>query len=867
MALWRVCSRAIRMGLAATVVALAVASASASAATVTVTTTGDDLTPNDGSVSLREAATAINAGTDLGDPNITAQSPGTFGTNDTINFNIAGAGVKTIALGSDLPTITKPLTINGFSQPGSGTNSTQTGPIDATPLIAIDGENKKTLVLSGGSSTVRGLVIYDAGDAAITLQTNGNNNVLGNFLGTSPTGGEPVADPGINGDLNRDIGPGVKILSGSNDVIGGPTADRNVISGNGDPSTGNAGSLEVGVQIAGGHGHTIDQNLIGTDKGGTVRVENRQGGVWANGFNPGAPVGDEIHDVTVGGTGQFSGNVISGNGSDGVEFSGAGAGNKVLKNRIGTDYTGTAALLNNGQGGIETIDAQGLTIGDANGNGNLISGNAVYGLYLFGANHTVQGNKIGTNLAGTAAIPNGNSGIQLQGAQNVTIGGTAANAGNLISGNSGSGIGSDTVTNSTIQGNFIGTSADGTTAIPNQNGGIVLSGGDTNVIGGAAAGEPNVISGNSAFGVKLQPPEGSINDNNQVLGNLIGTKADGSGALGNDGPGVIVASGVHNVIGRPSEGNTIANNTGAGVAVQLGATFDPTHHDGNSIRGNSIDSNGGLGIDIAPDGINPNDAGDPDTGPNGLQNFPAITSATPSASTVIAGTLNSKASTAYTIDFYEVSACDPSGNGEGRTWLGSTQATTDSSGNASWSQTVTRTVPTDHFVTATATDPNGSTSELSACRQSKAAPQQQPPPTNNPPPKHCKDRLPPVTFLRSRNVHLSRDHKTLTLSGTSSDPRKCRSGVEHVAVSLSRIIGRRPQKCRFINQANSYSLTRVKNCRRPTLFRATGRQRWSFTFHVPLKPGFYRVQARGYDKAGNKETPNGRRNVVRLVIP
>src|SRR3954470_10796623 len=85
-------------------------------ATVTVTANVDDLTPNNGSVSLREAITAINAGNSLGDPDITIQSPGTYGTNDTINFNIAGAGVKTIAPGSALPTITKPVKINGYSQ-------------------------------------------------------------------------------------------------------------------------------------------------------------------------------------------------------------------------------------------------------------------------------------------------------------------------------------------------------------------------------------------------------------------------------------------------------------------------------------------------------------------------------------------------------------------------------------------------------------------------------------------------------------------------------------------------------------------------------------------------------------------------------
>ncbi|HMC11197.1 MAG TPA: CSLREA domain-containing protein, partial [Pirellulaceae bacterium] len=83
-------------------------------ATITVTTSADDLTPNDGTVSLREAITAINAGNDLGDPNITSQNPGTFGTNDTINFNIPGGGPHTILIGSDasasglaLPTISK----------------------------------------------------------------------------------------------------------------------------------------------------------------------------------------------------------------------------------------------------------------------------------------------------------------------------------------------------------------------------------------------------------------------------------------------------------------------------------------------------------------------------------------------------------------------------------------------------------------------------------------------------------------------------------------------------------------------------------------------------------------------------------------
>src|SRR6185295_538605 len=96
-------------------------------AVLTVTTVGDELTPNDGSVSLCEAITAINAGNDLGDPDITAQLPGTFGGGDQIHFNISGAGVHTIVLNTDLPEITSSLVIDGYSQPGASPNTLADG--------------------------------------------------------------------------------------------------------------------------------------------------------------------------------------------------------------------------------------------------------------------------------------------------------------------------------------------------------------------------------------------------------------------------------------------------------------------------------------------------------------------------------------------------------------------------------------------------------------------------------------------------------------------------------------------------------------------------------------------------------------------
>jgi CSLREA domain-containing protein len=87
-------------------------------AIITVTSSADDLTPNDGAVSLREAITAVNASNDLGDPDITAQNPGTFGTSDAVHFNISGSGVHTISPASALPALIVPMIIDGYTQPG-----------------------------------------------------------------------------------------------------------------------------------------------------------------------------------------------------------------------------------------------------------------------------------------------------------------------------------------------------------------------------------------------------------------------------------------------------------------------------------------------------------------------------------------------------------------------------------------------------------------------------------------------------------------------------------------------------------------------------------------------------------------------------
>jgi hypothetical protein len=134
---------------------------------------------------------------------------------------------------------------------------------------------------------------------------------------------------------------------------------------------------------------------------------------------------------------------------------------------------------------------------------------------------------------------------------------------------------------------------------------------------------------------------------------------------------------------------------------------------GNAIRGNSIHSNGGLGIDLGGDGVTPNDPGDADTGPNQLQNFPVLSVALAGGSTWVTGTLNGLANTTFTLDFYASAAADPSGFGEGARYLGSAVVTTDGSGNAHFEVVLAAPTAPGEVVTATATDPAGNTSEFS----------------------------------------------------------------------------------------------------------------------------------------------------------
>ncbi|HEX5691778.1 MAG TPA: CSLREA domain-containing protein, partial [Roseiflexaceae bacterium] len=363
---------------------------------------------------------------------------------------------------------------------------------------------------------------------------------------------------------------------------------------------------------------------------------------------------------------------------------------------------------------------QGLVIA-AGGSGSTIRGLAMYGRFNdaialeSGGGNTVAGNFLGLHADGS---PGGvlASGVYVDNTSNNTIGGATPAARNVIAGNR-DGIffasGAGAVTGNVVQGNYIGVNPAGTAAGPGNSQHGILMGTfgpfpmTGNTIGGTTQAARNVIAANGLAGIDLS---GSSVANNSIQGNYIGANASGA-TLGNAGPGIAIASTNNNAIGGTAAGagNLIANNAGAGVALTGTAN-------GNAIQGNTFANNSGLGIDIDLDGITPNDAGDGDAGPNNRQNFPSLSAATASnASTAVQGTIASAPGTQYRVEFFASPSCDPSLFGEGQTFLGATTANTDASGAASFSAALPIGTPIGQFVTATATDPAGNTSEFSAC--------------------------------------------------------------------------------------------------------------------------------------------------------
>ena len=378
-------------------------------------------------------------------------------------------------------------------------------------------------------------------------------------------------------------------------------------------------------------------------------------------------------------------------------------GSNIIKgNYVGTDVTGTGAL-GNGDKGINVENSSNNTIGGTKpSERNIVSGNQA-GIVIFGdgaSGNKVLGNYVGTDVTGNASLFNF-TGVSIWLSHNNLIGGTSAAARNVISGNK-TGVGILDASGNKVQGNFIGTNANGTTALGNTDDGVDIAGGNNNTIC------DNVISANSSSGAVIR---GNSATGNLVQRNFIGTDKSSKIPLGNGEHGVFIHDNAsNNTIGGTSrrDGNVIAFNSPSGATLHSSI--------GNTIRSNSIFSNASLGIDLDANGVTPNDAGDGDTGANNLQNFPVLTTATrDDDDTIIRGTFNSAPNTAFKLEFFSNPDCDPSNHGEGKKFLGSKKVTTDGSGNANFKVSLDTRVAPGQLITATATDPSNNTSEFSQC--------------------------------------------------------------------------------------------------------------------------------------------------------
>jgi uncharacterized repeat protein (TIGR01451 family) len=677
-------------------------------------------------------------------------------------------------------------------------------------VIISGGPGYDGLALSGGGATIENLVIngFDGtkgaggnGNAGLVLASS-NNTVQNDYIGTNSSGSSGV--PNTNG---------IYITSGGN------TVKDSVISGN----------KQFGIWVRGAPNNQIFGNKIGTDPKGTTAVPNGDVGIYMSAT---------AKTNTIGGTSASKRNIISGNGYAGIVITCEGPVKNVVEgNYVGVDATGATALAN----GVFGDQIRGGSIGNIIGGTtasarNVISGNGAYGVGIGESGtsaNVVEGNYIGTDSNGTVALPNGGDGVLVSDARSNTIGGAAAGAGNVISGNVGNGVhisANNAATSDTVAGNKIGVDPS-FHPLANSRSGVFIDGAGGNTVGGVAAGAANVISGNGVEGVLLAG-NGAID--NTVLGNFIGTdpkddelpngdagvyinavpknviggpdgageagqnvirynanagvQIDGSAATGNTvtgndissngSDGVLIHDAQDNIIGRAGGGdpsNIIADNGGEGIHVngqdatgtriennaigawaatgQTGNTLsgilieygsdnviggDTAAADNtiagngrngvtivgdtataNTIVGNSIGRNARLGIDLGNDGITPMAAPQPIAGPNQLQNYPVLYSVTTDAfsgDVDIQGFLRGIAGTDYQIQFYANATLDPLQLSEGQEFLGAVTVTAGVTGLADISATIGAPADGTQYITATATDPDGNTSEFSPCR-------------------------------------------------------------------------------------------------------------------------------------------------------
>lgn len=381
--------------------------------------------------------------------------------------------------------------------------------------------------------------------------------------------------------------------------------------------------------------------------------------------------------------------------------------NVIRGNWFGLDPTGSTAVQNGASVGLFGTSSRNVIGGPLASDRNVMSATTSSSVIIASGTpgkNRIQGNFIGLDATGSVAIGVGANGI-FENAPDDTIGGPGAGEGNVIAACvlPALYIG-PTAPRVVVQGNKIGTDASGTVARPNAYG-IAIDGSPNNLIGGSQPNEGNLVSGNGVYGIGIRNAGAT---GNRVWRNRVGTDVSGTLPLPNGQDGVWLRASSDTIGGDANRANIIAFNGRCGVFDSLGVR--------NAIRWNVIHDNAAAGIELYPFGLMVNDSLDLDAGSNDRQNFPLLDSvAVAFGTTRIHGRLESKPNTTYLVDFYRCEQCDANHFGEGRIPIGTAAVTTNAAGLGVIDHLAPIEVPSSEFLTATATDPLGNTSEFSQC--------------------------------------------------------------------------------------------------------------------------------------------------------
>jgi CSLREA domain-containing protein len=646
-------------------------------------------------------------------------SPGQF-----VGLNISGNGVavQSLVVNNFLDAGIR-VTGNNFNLRGSYIGVDATGTVQVPNLgngVSLFGSNDKIDgTTNGGPCTGDCNLISGNGQDQVFIDTTASSTLVrGSFIGTYASGVSPTGNPNA-GIRIRGTLTGIGATQGT--TPGGPcTGGCNLISGN---TNGIIGE-DTGAA-------TVSGNFIGTDVTGMVRLRNNGGdGVHATGSG---------HWAIGLGTPE-SRNVISGN-ADQID---ASVALSIRGNYIGTNAAGTAGFTYPGISRGIYISGPDAFIGGGDGHGpgtscsgqcNLISlgsgvGSGSVGIELdSGATSAlVAGNYIGTDVTGTMSLGNGpsSSGVVAR-AAGARIGTANGAEGNVIAGNSFANVRVSGGTNSLVQNNYIGVDTFGSSVLAGNGIGVFVSNADGVNVGGSNQGEGNVIGGSSTngqVGLSIENANGTI-----VQGNRIGV--NGSTPIPNDAYGVLLFQGTitNTVIGGEGlAANEIAFNGVHGIDINAISANEPVTD--TIIAGNSIHDNGNSGVRLSGafalrNHITQNaiydDGGlgiDPSDGANAGLAPPTLTLVEPTEAddaTRVMGTYDGLPNFTHTIEFFSSPACDPSGFGEGKTYLDAATIQADGSGHASFDKVLIPPVTAGFGITATLTDKDNNTSEFSNC--------------------------------------------------------------------------------------------------------------------------------------------------------